>query len=85
VATQPVQQQPEQMAQQPAQPEQPIEREPELMAQAQPPAAPERDETQSMAPAEQTLPRTASPLPLLGLAGLFSLGLAAVARVVNKL
>lgn len=63
---------------QPPQPqaqEQP-QQQPQEEAQATPPPQPEP----TPAPAPQELPKTASPFPLLGLAGIFSLGLFALVR-----
>jgi hypothetical protein len=67
---------------------------PQQEAQATPPPQPEAQETQPQqqiaqatpppqpqaAPAPQELPKTASPYPLIGLAGIFSLGLFALVR-----
>ena len=57
----------------PAQPQQEI-------AQNTPPPAPEAAPAPDPAPAPQELPKTASPYPLVGLAGLLSLGLFALVR-----
>ncbi len=56
---------------------------------AQPPTTMEQNNTQSNAQSEttapaQNLPRTASPYPLIGLAGLLSLGVALVLRVARQ-
>jgi len=73
--TQPPQEQPQEQAQAPEQQPQ------QEVAQATPPPQPE---TQQAAPAPaqqpQELPKTASPFPLIGLAGIFSLGLFALVR-----
>jgi len=50
------------------------------VAQAAPPPAPEPAPAPAPAPAPQELPKTASPYPLIGLAGIFSLGLFALVR-----
>jgi hypothetical protein len=61
--------------------------EPQEVAQATPPPAPVAQETAlaqapeaASVPAPQELPKTASPYPLIGLAGLLSLGLFALLR-----
>ena len=55
------------------------------VAQATPPpqpeAAPAPEPTPAPAPAPQELPKTASPFPLIGLVGVFSLGLFTLVRV----
>jgi len=58
----------------PAQPQQ------EIAQNTPPPAPPEVAPAPEPAPAPQELPKTASPYPLIGLAGLFSLGLFALVR-----
>jgi hypothetical protein len=59
--------------------------EPQQEAQNVPPPAPQQQEVAQAAapapePAPQELPKTASPYPLIGLAGIFSLGLFAMVR-----
>jgi hypothetical protein len=58
--------------------EQPLPEQPQQTAQATPPPAPEPtpalEPAATPAPTPQALPHTASPLPLIGLAGLLSLG-----------
>jgi len=59
--------------------------EPQEVAQNTPPPAPVAEPTpapapEPVAPAPQELPKTASPYPLIGLAGIFSLGLFALVR-----
>jgi len=60
--------------------EQPMPEQPQQTAQATPPPAPEptpapvSEPAATPAPTPQSLPHTASPLPLIGLAGLLSLG-----------
>ena len=59
--------------------------EPQEVAQATPPPAPATQEpalapAAAAVPAPQELPKTASPYPLIGLAGVFSLGLFALVR-----
>lgn len=60
--------------------EQPMPEQPQQTAQATPPPAPEptpapvAEPAATPAPTPQSLPHTASPLPLIGLAGLLSLG-----------
>jgi hypothetical protein len=56
--------------------------EPQQVAQNVPPPAPQEaaPAPEPVAPAPQELPKTASPYPLIGLAGIFSLGLFAFVR-----
>ena len=54
--------------------EQPLPEQPQQTAQATPPPAPEPTPEPTPAPTPQALPHTASPMPLIGLAGLLSLG-----------
>lgn len=75
------------------QPPAPVEREPEMIARATPPdPAPAEPEPQSPAPAagaapapqSQELPKTGTPFPLIGTAGLGSLALLALVRLVRS-
>jgi hypothetical protein len=63
-------------------PEEKPAEEPQEIAQAAPPPAPAP--TPEPEPTPQTLPHTSSPLPLIGLAGLLSLGIFGVLRVVRS-
>ncbi|HUI78297.1 MAG TPA: hypothetical protein VLY24_10280 [Bryobacteraceae bacterium] len=60
----------------PSQQEQPAE-----IAQNNPPPAPAPESQPAPAPAPEQLPKTASPYPLIGLSGLFLLGIYALLRV----
>lgn len=64
--------------------ETPMKEEAPQVAQADPPPAPEPAPAPAApAPAPQELPKTASPYPLIGLAGLLSLGLFCLLRAVR--
>jgi hypothetical protein len=55
------------------------------VAQITPPPAPEAAPAPEPVPAPQELPRTGSPYPLIGLAGVFSLGLFALVRAIRMI
>jgi LPXTG-motif cell wall-anchored protein len=56
------------------------EPQPQEVAQNTPPPQPEAAPAPEPAPAPQELPKTGSPYPLIGLLGVFSLGLFALVR-----
>jgi len=62
----------------------PAEQPQQEVAQATPPPPAPEAPAPAPAPAPQELPKTASPYPLIGLAGVFSLGLFALLRAVRS-